>query len=250
MNTLYQDKNWLYNKYGKEKLSTRDIAKILNVSHGTIKKWLHRQEIPVRPCGEGIHIKTANHFTVTKQFEDWINGELLGDGCLWSQSDYSAYILYSSKYLEYIDYISGTLEAFGIKQSGYIQKCKAGHKIYIYHYHSRNYSELKPFRNKWYPNGKKIIPEDLELTPLTLRQLYIGDGCLVKRHKWNPYISLATHCFTESELDFLINLFKNINIVARKDSQNRLNISTKSVKQFLNYIGSCPVECYKYKWNI
>jgi hypothetical protein len=250
MNTLYKDKQWLYNKYCKEKLSTRDMGKMANVGQTTIRKWLHRQEISVRTCGEGTHIKKVNHFIVNKKFEDWISGELLGDGCLFSSSGYSAYILYASKYLEYIDYISGTLEAFGIKQAGHIYKRKTTYGSLGYHYHSRMYEELKPFHTKWYPHGKKIIPSDLELTPVTLRQLYIGDGSLEKPPKRNPKIRLATCCFTDNETDFLINLFKDIGIIATKDNRNYLRISTKSVKQFLDYIGECPVSCYKYKWDI
>ncbi|KKK40214.1 hypothetical protein LCGC14_3132230, partial [marine sediment metagenome] len=32
----------------------------------------------------------------------WLNGELLGDGCLVSYSIYSSNFVYGSKYLEYI----------------------------------------------------------------------------------------------------------------------------------------------------
>jgi hypothetical protein len=247
MNTLYKDKNWLYNKYCKEKLSIRDIGKMLNVYPTIIKRWLIYYNIPIRTRKEASHIRQSNHFTVTKQFEDWLSGEMMGDGCIQSYSDYSAKITYASKYLEYIDYISGTLDNFGIKQSGHIYKRDKGDGWIAYQYQSKRYEELKSFHSKWYCNGKKRIPSDLELTPIILRQWYIGDGNL---HKSRRNISLATNCFTENELDFLINLFKNLDIIATKMSQNCLYISTKSVKQFLDYIGECPVSCYEYKWDM
>ena len=36
----------------------------------------------------------------------------------------------------------------------------------------------------------------------------------------------------------------------RKLDANRISILTKSTKDFLNYIGDCPVSCYQYKWNL
>ncbi|GAJ16965.1 unnamed protein product, partial [marine sediment metagenome] len=35
-----------------------------------------------------------------------------------------------------------------------------------------------------------------------------------------------------------------------RESDNKIHISTKSTKDFLNYIGPCPVKCYEYKWKV
>ena len=32
-------------------------------------------------------------------------------------------------------------------------------------------------------------------------------------------------------------------------ADNRIRISAYSTKDFLNYIGKCPVKCYQYKFN-
>jgi len=53
-----------------------------------------------------IHLQRANHCFLSKEAKEWIDGELLGDGCLQSQRRYSANFHYSSKYPEYIQYIS------------------------------------------------------------------------------------------------------------------------------------------------
>jgi len=40
-----------------------------------------------------------------------------------------------------------------------------------------------------------------------------------------------------------------LGFIAKKWINNVIGISTYSTKQFLDYSGSSPVECYKYKWN-
>ena len=42
---LYQDKNWLKNKYVDEELSPTKIAKFCNCSDETIRRWLKRYEL-------------------------------------------------------------------------------------------------------------------------------------------------------------------------------------------------------------
>jgi len=44
----YKNKEWLEQKYLKEKLSGNEIAKLMNVGWKTIYKWLHRFKIPIR----------------------------------------------------------------------------------------------------------------------------------------------------------------------------------------------------------
>ena len=46
---MYKDKDWLYQKYIVEKLSSGDIAKICNCSDETIRKWLIKFYIKRRP---------------------------------------------------------------------------------------------------------------------------------------------------------------------------------------------------------
>lgn len=56
--TLYQDRDWLYEKYVKDKLSTVEIAKIYREQENkwcdpnTISRWLKKHEIPMRTLAE------------------------------------------------------------------------------------------------------------------------------------------------------------------------------------------------------
>ncbi len=55
---LYQDKDWLYQKYVKEKLSTVEIARIYREHENnwcdpnTISRWLKKHEIGMRSLAE------------------------------------------------------------------------------------------------------------------------------------------------------------------------------------------------------
>ncbi len=250
MNKYSNNKKWVYNKYINKKLSTEQIGKLCGVSHTTIGRWLKKFNIPVRPLGEAFHLVKANHCNLSKEAIEWINGELLGDGCIISQSPHSAYFIYASKYKVYMQYISNTLKSFGIKRAGQIRKYY--HKdtnCYTYHYCSLCYEELLPIRKQWYPNGKKIVPKDISLTSITLRQHYIGDGCLIHHKTGRPYIRLATCGFLISDVEWLIKKLINLNFKATiQMASNTIHISTHSTKDFLNYIGKCPVNCYNYKF--
>lgn len=187
---------------------------------------------------------------LTKHAINWINGELLGDGCLGISSPTKARFRYCSKHLEYINYVCNTLRSFGIMQTGKIYKRVRGTQC-DYSYCSRSYKELHACQTVWYPNGKKVVPRCIKLTPITCRQWYIGDGCLVLRHHRNPYIELYTCAFPVSDVEWLIEQLSEIGILAtRKVTRNVILIASVSVSDFLNYITGSPVECYRYKWNV
>ncbi len=247
---LYKNKKWLTKKYKDEKLSPSRVSKLCNVCSTTIVNWLKRHNIPFRSISEANHITRANHCDLSKEAIKWINGELLGDGCLQSKSKYSAKFEYGSKHIEYIEYVRDTLKSFGIEQAGKIYKQKNKKYGNIgYHYRSRAYVELLPICKQWYPYGKKIIPSNITITPLTLRQHYIGDGCLQIQKKQKPNICLATNGFTIQDVNTLSKQLNNLGFKAkRQPSKNAIGISVHSVKNFLKYIGECPVKCYQYKW--
>lgn len=253
---LYQDKKWLKKKYIDEESSSPQIAKLEKVNSQTINNWRKKFNIITRSRGERQHLATGNHCNLSQEALEWINGELLGDACVQSYSSYSAQFCYTSKFPDYINYVSETLKSFGINQTGKIYLLITKFKQYgpsytAFTYSSLKYAELLPIRKKWYPRGKKIVPRDLKLTPITCRQWYIGDGCLSSSKNFRPYIYLCTQGFTISDVEYLIKKLIKLGFkVTRQLYKNIIHISVHSVKDFLNYIGPCPVKRYQYKWNI
>jgi len=246
---MYRNREWLKQKYIDERLSTTQISKLCNSGNTVIANWLHRLNISICSCSKAIHLRKTNHCSLSEKSIEWINGELLGDGSLESSCIYSARFVYTSQYPEYIRYVSDALKSYNIL--GKIYKCKnkkSGN--YDYSFHGITYAELLPIRNQWYPNGKKIIPRDIVLTPLVCRQWYIGDGFLTHTQKGTQYIRLSTDDFLQEDINWLIKELLKIGFKATiQPSSNRIIISVYSTKAFLKYIGDCPVECYQYKWN-
>lgn len=246
----YKNKDWLYKKYWEKDLSVNQIADICELSDEGIRKWMIKYNIPRRGRSEANHLRRGNSCKLSQEAINWINGELLGDGCLVSEYKYSARFVYGSKYLEYAQYVKDTLESFNINITGKIYKKQNKNQGNIsYAYTSRAYKELAFIYNKWYPEGKKIVPKDLKLTPLTCRHWFIGDGSLSHSKHCRPYITLATNCFTILDVKWLVEYLIKLGFKAlKRPARNDISISVYSTKDFLSYIGNCPVECYQYKW--
>lgn len=192
----------------------------------------------------------SNVVIISKDAAEWLDGELLGDGCIRSRSEHSAFFRSSSRYSEYTAYVSNTLSSFGVIQTGKI--CEFHHEAgnVSYHYNSHEHEELFPFFKRWYFEGRKIVPRDIELTPITCRQWYIGDGHLSHSFKRHPLIDLATYSFDIYDVEWLCQQLQDVGILAtRLPSNNLVGIHACSVKDFLRYIGECPVKCYQYKWD-
>ena len=190
--------------------------------------------------------QVPNHCYLTREALQWLAGELLGDGCLQTHSSVSAYFAYGSKYTEYIQYVADTLKGFGIEQAGKINPMVAN--SIVYHYCSSCYEELFPIWMEWYMYGGKQVPKDLELTPLVCRQWYIGDGGLQTN---GCGITLSTCGFPPTDVLWLVMKLNHAGFQATyQPKQNKIGISAHSVQDFLDYIGECPVNCYRYKWEV
>lgn len=70
---LYQDRDWLYQKYVKEKLSTVEIARIYRDQENkwcdpnTISRWLKKHDIPMRTLAEAQQNRHAVVTPVVKR---------------------------------------------------------------------------------------------------------------------------------------------------------------------------------------
>ena len=253
-------KEQLEDLYVNQGLSAFQISKMFNVSEPTVRNRLRKYDIPIRSPNESYSLIYTNHSNLSEKAVEWLNGELLGDGCLQARSKCSALFSYSSKYKEYIKYVSNTLNGFGIKQSGkihkrvrtQIEKVKFKKPAIDYSYSSLSYAELLFLYKKWYPEGKKIVPKDIELTPLTCRQWHLGDGSLAHPKRWGrPSIDLYTCGFIPEDVEFLVSKLNELGFkCTRQPSSNAIYISPYFTPDFLNYIGKCPVKCYEYKWEI
>ncbi|GAJ15945.1 unnamed protein product, partial [marine sediment metagenome] len=71
---------------------------------------------------------------------------------------------------------------------------------------------------------------------------------LDKRNE-NLRIELCTDSFSILSVVFLVKQLNKLGFkTTRQKAKNRIYICTHSTKDFLDYIGKCPVKCYQYKF--
>lgn len=257
---LYKNRLWLKHQYIDLQKSIYKIAKICNHNPASIYRWLRKHKIKVRSCSEAARLR-AGHVSLAKEALEFLNGGLLGDGHM--QKGYSVCYSQSSKYESYVKWLSEKFIGFGINQTGKIGKMvgtsRKGKKLTYHFYTSRHYVELIPLYAKWYRKARsdekfkggkpkrwiKILPKDLELTPLVVRQWYIGDGSLQRKER---YITLGTEGFERAEVGRLAKMLGELGFVTKQKKDNNIRISQRSTQDFLNYVGSCPIKCFEYKW--
>ena len=98
--------------------------------------------------------------------------------------------------------------------------------------------QIFDFYAKWYPNNKKTVPFDLEITPDILLYWYLDDGSLGTNSFY-----IATHSFSEKEVDFLSYLLiSNFGLECHtsKTEHGKFNLSISLKKdnltRFYNYL--------------
>ena len=114
-------------------------------------------------------------------------------------------------------------------------------------------SKLKDERKHWYPNGIKIVPQDLQITDKVLAYWYMGDGGVWRggRDKHSVKITMYTNGFEKQDVEFLIKKLKKLEIsstIAQKKGNWVINISTASeVNEFMDLVKPYILPCFNYK---
>jgi hypothetical protein len=247
---LHQNPIFLREKYWNEGLTCPEIGKLTNKDYRTILYWMEKLNISRRSKSLTNHLIQRNeNVNLPKEAKEFINGELLGDGSINQRSIYSACYSHGSKYKEYLEWLISKFQSWGIKCMR-IRK-KECENYTGYYFATHDYPIFIEFRKRFYPNGKKIIPKNMDLSPITLRQFYIGDGGLIKNKSGKFSIKLYTYGFSIKDVLFLMIKLKELDIETTRQKSNIINIGVKSAPKFLNYIGECPEEIkdiYGYKW--
>ena len=72
-------------------------------------------------------------------------------------------------------------------------------KYHTFSIWSRNTIQFMKLYHQWYPNGKKRVPTNIQMTPTILLHWFIGDGCSSRSG-----IGLSTQSFSINDVEFLI----------------------------------------------
>lgn len=239
----HNNEEWLRENYIEKEKTLVEVAKECNASRSTVKDRLRRFDIPVRNIGSG---RDDWDLELPKRARMFIDGELLGDGSMLVRGK-NASFRHGGKYRGYEEWMREKFIEWGLQCSKIYEYERE--KSTIYQFETLTYPSMTEFYHRWYPDGEKIVPKDIELSSITVRQWYIGDGQLCR--KGDGGIALFTIPFPKEDVEFLIDKLVEKGFKASRWSDNTIYIWKRSKDDFLEYIGSCPEEIkeyYGYKW--
>lgn len=164
-----------------------------------------------------------------------IDGLLLGDGCISADNRFS--MGQSQSRMDWIDQIIKEFHLNGISLKKSYQsegiaiiKGKTYHRAATVYIRSRRSKFMKEQRARWYPNGIKTVPKDINLTTRSLAHWACGDGY---RGGKGYHFTFCTDSFADSDRLFLIERLRNEFGMELVDIPSRKRISiTKNQDRF------------------
>jgi len=191
---------------------------------------------------------------VTTEQKSIVIGTVLGDSCIWlAPNDRTTLEIKQCKeHKEYVFWFYNKLKYIFPREP---KQRKDNGQWYI---NSSCSTELSNLRKIFYPNGKKIIPENIgELlkSPVSLAVWFMDDGTLDYRFKDHCAFHLCTNGFSLEESKRLADVLdKNFGISAtvhytlcRGKRHARIYIGAKGRGRFIKLVMPFIINCFKYK---
>ena len=261
--------NRLKDAYIRLKMSTTDIANDSEIMFGvkvsapTIYKELMRHEIPVRDKSESVQraVTTLNmdETYITEKRIEWIDGFLLGDGCInlnKNTKTMNARFSVGSSKKEWTDYAMMGFKAYEPSEPKAWGKIDKKHPNLIWQCKTLTHPDIVAQAKRWYSGKgyKKQIPEDVRITPTSLLLWYLGDGSFTYVKDSNiAILRLHTCDFKPENIKGI--LFPKLEALGlrckHEKSKNDIRICADSIGRFFDIIGHVsPIRCYDHKFNI
>lgn len=182
-----------------------EIANKIGVSRATVCNWLKKYSIskPNKKVGE----KIPQPYQI-----DMINGSLLGDATIDLRNGNSRFNKTQCvEHKTYLDWHFKTLMPFSLNivnnytnriyKENNVIKIDKSVKILQYKFYTICHPYFTNLRSKWYINGKKRVPKDLDLNPYTIFCWYLDDGTSSKSRR---EVRFYTDGFLVEDVDLLI----------------------------------------------
>lgn len=193
---------------------------------------------------------------MSEEIRSILVGLILGDGYLTKFYGLSRKsrldVKGDDKCLEYLRWLHRKLRPLGVSD------LKSKKNYHQHRFYTRATKEIGELREIFYPNGEKVIPEDIAdylKDPLTLAVWYQDDGTLDCRSKYHYNALFATHCFSLRECRLLAKaLGENFSLDVRVcrckmrgKIRYRLYITSKSMTRFISLVKPFIAPCFNYK---
>lgn len=206
----------------------------------------------------------GKNFLMNDELQAIFDGALLSDGSLIQKSRLSAYFSMSLtiKNKDWIMKIADTFTRNDIKfnirttpaririSKGNVINESPGIRI-----STPFYRNLLSERLRWYPNGVKVVPPDLNLkNPETMAGWYMGDGNISIPRRRNTIVTLHTNGFDIDSVKILQVKLSEMGITAnmrrKKTNQFLLKLTRLHAEAFVDLIKNHVTDSFTYKTKI
>lgn len=180
---------------------------------------------------------------LTEEQKDILIGCILGDAYIEKKGKIQLeqgvaqeqYIQWKYKKLQSISYGPPTMVVHHDKRNG--------KDTIAYRFWTRQF--FREWRERFYPNGKKVFPADLTvLTPLSMAVWYMDDGCLAEHR----HIILSTDGFDPESRGRIRQLFARcFNIKTTVKATGKILIGTRETRKLMAHIQPYIVPSMAYK---
>ena len=192
---------------------------------------------------------------LTKIQRSIVIGLILGDGHLETQDGGKTYRLkveHSIKQKDYVDWLYVQLESL-VASRPKLKMRNLGNKEYIsYWFTTYSLGAFRFYAQKFYSNGKKIIPEIVSklLDPLAMAIWFMDDGSF-KSSRHRTFI-IHTLGYSKQDLLKIKELFKkkfgiDIELHRQKVSKFRLYVFSRSAEKFRELVEPYIIPTLRYK---
>ena len=181
--------------------------------------------------------------SLTKVQESILIGTLLGDGTMRKKINAYLEINHAFSQKELVDWIYSKFK--NLVLSSPVKRKNNGKRI-AYRFFTRSLSVLTPFYDKFFKNGKKVIPNNLKLDSLGLAVWFMDDGS-----KSRSSIYLNTQQFTINEQKKLMFILKDqfglLSTLNKDKIYFRIRVRSESSKKMVKIIEKYVLPSFRYK---
>lgn len=161
--------------------------------------------------------------------------------------------------LAYLEQVARALNRLGIQvRDGYPKLCHTVSRGKPYtkcDLPTLSHPLLASEHTRWYNTGKKEVPPDLCLTPLSLSHWFMNDGSSSFTKYVTVYANLSTYCFSIGSIEILERELSCLGIGSSRGKDKRvvlgagirLSVLQSSVGRFMDIVEPYVVEPFKYK---
>lgn len=187
---------------------------------------------------------------LTEEMNLFLDGLMLSDGCIVGPNGLNrkqSYLKIGQKFKECRDYFVEPFECYNPHLfCENISSVAGGPKKHVrYGACTKTHPDFTEQYNRWYREGEKIVPGDVDLQPIVVYNWYIGDGSLYKR-----VARFHTQGFSAAYTKILMDKMLALGFQIRVDKVGDLRLTVDSTRKMLEYVGDFPpLKCYSYKFD-